>query len=108
MPLGSGALAGNPFGIDRRELAKELGFRDGRCLLVDVVNLIISINTFSKHTVSGNSLDAVSDRDFVAEFLFVCTLCTSHLSKWAEDLCLYSSKEFGFVQLSDAYRCEDS
>jgi len=81
-PLGSGALAGHPFGVDRGLLATELGFS----------------------SVSGNSLDAVSGRDFIAEFLFWCTMTMLHLSKWAEDLCLYCSKEFGFVNLSDAYR----
>jgi argininosuccinate lyase len=83
LPLGSGALAGNPFGVDRLLLAAELGF----------------------DKPSGNSLDATSGRDFVAEFLFAATLIGIHLSKWAEDLCLYASKEFGFVLLSDAYRC---
>ena len=81
LPLGSGALAGNPFAVDRAFLAAELGFE----------------------RVSGNSLDATSGRDFVAEFLFACTMVVTHLSKWAEDLCIYCSKEFGFVTLSDAY-----
>ncbi|XP_055996779.1 argininosuccinate lyase-like isoform X2 [Ostrea edulis] len=81
LTLGSGALAGNPFPIDRKTLASDLGFMD----------------------VSGNSLDAVSDRDFVAEFLFWASLVGTHLSRWAEDLILYSSKEFGFVTLADAY-----
>ncbi|EDQ86075.1 uncharacterized protein MONBRDRAFT_11183 [Monosiga brevicollis MX1] len=81
MPLGSGALAGHPFGIDRQALAQDLGF----------------------DAISFNSLDATSGRDFVAEFLFAATMVNIHLSKWAEDLCNYSSKEFGFVQLSDAY-----
>ncbi|ESP01681.1 hypothetical protein LOTGIDRAFT_200177 [Lottia gigantea] len=81
LPLGSGALAGNPFGVDREFLAKEL----------DMLN------------VSGNSLDAVSDRDFIVEFLFVSSLLSTHLSRWAEDLILYCTKEFNFVALSDAY-----
>lgn len=80
-PLGSGALAGNPFNIDRDSLAADLGFAG----------------------ITDNSLDAVSDRDFVAEFLFWSSLLSIHLSRWAEDLILYSSKEFGFVSLSDAY-----
>lgn len=80
-PLGSGALAGNPFPIDREFLAKELGFT----------------------AISSNSLDAVSDRDFVVEYLFWASMTTSHLSRWAEDLIIYSTKEFGFVTLSDAY-----
>jgi len=81
MPLGSGALAGNPFAIDRQALADSLGFR----------------------AISPNSLDAVSDRDFVAELLFDCALLGVHLSRLAEDLVIYSSAEFGFVTFSDAY-----
>jgi argininosuccinate lyase len=81
MPLGSGALAGNPFPIDRQQLAKELGFA----------------------AVTSNSLDGVSDRDFIAEFLFWATMTMSHLSRLAEDLIIYSSREFGFVTLADAY-----
>ncbi len=80
MPLGSGALAGTSFNIDRDAVAKELGF-DG---------------------VSANSLDAVSDRDFAAEFAGACSLIMMHLSRLAEDLIIYSSNEFGFVTLSDA------
>lgn len=81
MPLGSGALAGHPFGMDRSFLAQELGFSQ----------------------LAMNSLYAVSDRDFVAEFLFWSSLTMIHLSRWAEDLILYSTSEFGFVQLADAY-----
>jgi len=81
LPLGSGALAGNPFGVDRDFLAAQLGFA----------------------SVAPNSLDAVSDRDFVAEFLFWASLTMLHLSRWAEDLILYSSREFGFVGVADAY-----
>uniref|UniRef100_A0A4W3KBX4 Argininosuccinate lyase n=1 Tax=Callorhinchus milii TaxID=7868 RepID=A0A4W3KBX4_CALMI len=81
LPLGSGAIAGNPFKIDREFLCRELQFA----------------------SISLNSMDATSDRDFVAEFLFWCSLCLTHLSKVAEDLIIYSSKEFGFVILSDAY-----
>jgi argininosuccinate lyase len=80
MPLGSAALAGNSLGIERQNLALAL---DG--------------------TLSQNSLDAVSDRDFVAELLFACALLGVHLSRLAEDLILYSSAEFGFVELADAY-----
>ncbi|XP_013064948.1 argininosuccinate lyase-like [Biomphalaria glabrata] len=79
--LGSGALAGNPFNIDRELLKQELHME----------------------RISLNSLDAVSDRDFVAEFLFWASLLGVHLSRWAEDLILYTTKEFGFVTLSDAY-----
>jgi argininosuccinate lyase len=81
MPLGSGALAGNPFAIDRHALAADLGFQ----------------------AISPNSLDAVSDRDFIAEFLFWATLTMLHLSRLAEDLIIYSSREFSFVTIADAY-----
>jgi argininosuccinate lyase len=81
LPLGSGALAGNPFPIDRDALARDLGFAG----------------------ITGNSLDGVSDRDFIAEFLFWATLTMLHLSRLAEDLIIYSSREFGFVTLADAY-----
>jgi argininosuccinate lyase len=81
LPLGAGALAGNPFGIDRQALANELGFS----------------------SVSPNSIDAVSDRDYVIEFLSFASLLQVHLSGMAEDLLLWSTREFGFVQLDDAY-----
>jgi argininosuccinate lyase len=81
MPLGSGALAGNPFAIDRHALAADLGFS----------------------AISANSLDAVSDRDFIAELLFWATLTMLHLSRLAEDLIIYSSREFGYVTIADAY-----
>lgn len=82
LPLGSGALAGNPFLVDRQFIARELGFIGGVC---------------------PNSMDAVSDRDYVAETVFFCALHLVHLSRWAEDLIIYSSGAFGFVQCSDAY-----
>ncbi|XP_049599610.1 argininosuccinate lyase isoform X1 [Syngnathus scovelli] len=81
LPLGSGAIAGTPFAIDRELLRKELLFDE----------------------VSLNSMDATGQRDFVAEFLFWASLCATHLSKVAEDLLLYSTKEFSFVTLADAY-----
>lgn len=81
MPLGSGALAGAPFALDREALAKSLGFVE----------------------VSQNSLDAVSDRDFAAEYLFVCSMASVHLSKLAEQIVLYTTAEFGFFELSDAF-----
>ncbi|RMX41987.1 hypothetical protein pdam_00001312 [Pocillopora damicornis] len=84
-PLGSGAIAGNPFNIDRQFLSKELNFS----------------------AVTGNSMDAVGDRDYIVEFLFWASLLSTHLSRWAEDMILYSTKEFGFMSLSDAYRLED-
>lgn len=81
MPLGNGALAGNPFPINRDRLAQDLGFS----------------------APTPNSLDGVSDRDFVAEALFWATMTMLHISRWAEDLIIYSSREFGFVTLADAY-----
>jgi len=81
LPLGSGALAGNPFPVDRDFLARELGFQ----------------------SVAENSLWGVGDRDFIAEFMMWATLVLSHISKIAEDLVIYSTAEFGFISLSDAY-----
>ncbi|KAK2537505.1 hypothetical protein Q9233_002809 [Columba guinea] len=81
LPLGSGALAGNPLEIDRELLRSELDFA----------------------SISLNSMDAVSERDSVVEFLSVATLLMIHLSKMAEDLIIYSTGEFGFLTLSDAY-----
>jgi argininosuccinate lyase len=81
LPLGSGALAGVSFEMDRVALAESLGFAD----------------------VSQNSMDAVSDRDFAAEYLFCSTLTGIHLSKLAEQIILYTSAEFGFFELSDAF-----
>lgn len=81
MPLGSGALAGNPFQVDRMALANDLGFAD----------------------VTRNSMDGVSDRDFIAEFLFWASLTMVHLSNLSEDLIIYSSREFSFVTIADAY-----
>jgi argininosuccinate lyase len=80
-PLGVGALAGNPFGIDRDFMAKDLGF----------------------HSVHPNSLAAVADRDFVVDILQWASLLMAHLSRLAEDLILFSTAEFGFVQVADAY-----
>ncbi|HEV8592987.1 MAG TPA: argininosuccinate lyase, partial [Pyrinomonadaceae bacterium] len=80
LPLGSAALAGTSFPVDREAVAKELGF----------------------DAVSTNSLDAVSDRDFAVEFAGAASLIMVHLSRLAEDLILYCSTEFGFVELSDA------
>ncbi|UCC78022.1 MAG: argininosuccinate lyase [Anaerolineales bacterium] len=81
MPLGSGAIAGHPFGIDRQALAIDLGFK----------------------TVTENSVDAVSDRDYVVEFLAWAALLQVHLSSLAEDLIIWASREFDFVELHDAY-----
>jgi argininosuccinate lyase len=81
LPMGAGALAGAAYRLDRERLARELGFA----------------------RATSNSLDATSDRDFVAELLFACSLIMIHLSRWAEDLIIYSSPGFGFVELADAY-----
>ena len=81
LPLGSGALAGTSFPVDREALAKSLGFSEP----------------------SQNSLDAVSDRDFAAEFLFCAALTGTHLSKLAETVVLFSTAEFGYFELSDAF-----
>jgi argininosuccinate lyase len=81
LPLGSAALAGNPFDLDRQFLAAELGFA----------------------AVSANSMDAVGDRDYIVEFLSWAALLQVHLSRLAEDLIIYSSQEFGFVEIDDAY-----
>ena len=81
LPLGSGALTGVSFEIDRFELAKALGFAE----------------------VSQNSIDAVSDRDFAAEYLFCGTMIGIHLSILAEQVVLFTSAEFGFFELSDAF-----
>lgn len=80
-PLGSGALAGTPVSLDRHRLAESLGF--------------------SRPT--ANSLDAVCDRDFAADYLYSTAMLFNHLSKLAEDLITFSSQEFGFVELSDAW-----
>lgn len=81
MPLGSGALAGLPYPIDRQFVADELGFS----------------------RVSANSMDAVSDRDFLLDFLSASSICAMHLSRMAEELVLWSSDEFDFVQMPDRY-----
>ena len=81
MPLGSAALAGATFDLDREMVAEELGFR----------------------RISRNSMDAVSDRDFVLDFLYNASMVMMHLSRLSEELVLWSSQEFGFVTISDAF-----
>ena len=81
LPLGSGALAGTTFRIDRAYVAKLLGFP----------------------RISKNSIDAVSDRDFLLEFLSASAVLFVHLSRLAEEMILWSSKEFGFIELPDRY-----
>jgi len=80
-PMGSGALAGNSFAIDRHAIARELGFS----------------------RITANSLDAVSDRDFALDYLFVLTGIATHLSRLAEDFVLFASQEFSYVILPDEY-----
>jgi len=81
MPLGSGALAGTTFPLDRHFVAEQLGFRD----------------------ISANSLDAVSDRDFVIELAACLSIMMMHLSRFSEELVLWSSHEFSFIEMDDAY-----
>lgn len=81
MPLGSGAMAGVPYPIDREWVADQLDFDE----------------------ISRNSMDAVSDRDFIVEFLTASSLAMAHLSRLAEELIIWSSDEFGFIKLSDEY-----
>lgn len=83
MPLGSGAIAGHPFfNPDHRQILKEkLKFED----------------------VTTNSMDATSDRDFIIDFLYWSSLTSIHLSRWSEDIIIYSSNEFSFIKLSDKY-----
>ena len=81
LPLGSGALAGSPYPLDRNFVAKELGFS----------------------RVSANSMDAVSDRDFVLDYMYSSSVIMTHLSRLAEEMVLWSSEEFGFVRMGDLY-----
>jgi argininosuccinate lyase len=80
MPLGSGAIAGTPYNIDVAWLASRLGFS----------------------RVVSNSIDASSDRDFVASFLYACAMTMVHLSRLAEDVILFSGEEFGFLEIDDS------
>src|SRR5213076_1641455 len=81
LPLGSGALAGSTIVLDRELIARELGFS----------------------RVSQNSVDAVSDRDFICEFLFCLAMIGMHLSRLSEDLIIWSTSEFGFVEFSEGF-----
>jgi len=80
-PLGSGALAGSSLPLDRTRVAQLLGFK----------------------TITANSIDSISDRDFCVEFVFACAMAAAHLSRLAEDWIIYSTQEFGFIRISDAY-----
>lgn len=80
-PLGSAAFAGTPFPIDRELVAKKLGFNG----------------------IVENSIDAVSDRDYIIEFISACSIVMMHLSRFAEELVLWTTKEFGFAEISDAF-----
>ena len=79
LPLGSGALAGNRFKVDRKKIAKSLGFK----------------------AITQNSIDAVSDRDFIAEMLFNISLTSIHLSRIAEEFIIWSSSQFNYLQLPE-------
>lgn len=81
LPLGSGALAGTSYDTDRDFLSGELGFS----------------------SVTSNAMDSVSDRDFALEFLSCCSLCMMHLSRFCEEIIIWNSKEFSFIELDDAY-----
>lgn len=81
MPLGSGAVCATTYPLDREMVAKELGFS----------------------AVTNNSMDAVSDRDFVLDFIYASSVCMMHLSRFCEEVVLWSSGEFAFLNLSDAY-----
>ncbi|MBI4830902.1 MAG: argininosuccinate lyase, partial [Candidatus Lindowbacteria bacterium] len=81
LPLGSAALAGTSFPIDRPMLAKELNFE----------------------TISRNSMDAVADRDFLIEFLSACSILMTHISRLSEELIIWSSPEFGFIEFDDSF-----
>lgn len=102
LPLGSGALAGNPFAIDRESLAAEIGFTPWRSGGAED-GKDAAVPSRLRGQVTQNSLDGVSDRDFVAELLFCCAMIGVHLSRLAEDLIVYSTAEFGFVIFDDAY-----
>jgi argininosuccinate lyase len=80
-PLGSGAVAGTSIPLDRRFVARELGFAD----------------------ITRNSIDATSDRDFLTELCFCLATLGGHLSRWAEDWIIYATTEFGFIELDDAF-----
>jgi len=81
MPLGCGALAGTTYNTDRQFLAQELGFAN----------------------ICPNSMDAVSDRDFAIEFLSCCSICSMHLSRFCEELIIWNSPDFGWVEMDDAF-----
>jgi len=86
-PLGSGAIAGSTLPLDREFVAKQLGF----------------VNAKGKAQVTQNSMDAVSDRDFLVEFCAAAALIAVHLSRLAEDVILWASAEFNFIKIADAY-----
>src|SRR5207244_10362370 len=86
LPLGSGALAGSTIVLDRERIASDLGFS----------------------SVSQNSVDAVGDRDFVCEFLFCLAMIGLHLSRLSEDLIIWSTIEFGFLEFSDSFSTHSS
>ncbi|POW23441.1 hypothetical protein PSHT_00108 [Puccinia striiformis] len=104
LPLGSGPLAGNPF---QRRSSIIIGSA-WLSIAVDQLHAresaLLDLNAFQLGLTSFSIPQGVADRDFVAEFLFWCTMTMVHVSRLAEDLIIYSSAEFGYVTLSDAYR----
>ena len=81
MPLGTAALAGTTYPIDREYTAKLLGFPK----------------------ISANSIDSVSDRDFIVEFLSTASICMVHFSRFSEELILWSTSEFAFIEFPDSF-----
>ena len=81
LPLGSGALAGVPYPIDRQSVAEELGFS----------------------SLTVNSMDAVSDRDFLLDFQSAASICMMHISRLSEELIIWNSEEFKFIEISEDY-----
>lgn len=81
MPLGSGALCATTYPLDRYIVAEELGFS----------------------SITNNSMDAVSDRDYMLDFIYACAVCAMHLSRFCEEIILWSTNEFSMVSLSDSY-----
>ena len=81
MPLGSGALCSTTYPIDRDMVAEELGFGE----------------------ITSNSMDAVSDRDYMLDFIYACSVCAMHLSRFCEEIILWSTGEFSMIKLSDSY-----
>jgi argininosuccinate lyase len=89
LPLGSAALAGTTYPLDRSRVAKTLGM----------------VNAQGEAQLCQNSLDAVSDRDFAIEFTAAATLCMVHISRLSEELIVWMSQNFGFIRIADRFTC---